>query len=48
MLALIPCIGPVIALLLGIPLMMTPATPVLGPIAAGLTPFEAVFLAALF
>ena len=49
MLALIPCIGPVIALLLGIPLMMTPAaTPVLGLIAAGLTPFEAVFLAALF
>ena len=38
MLALIPCIGPVVALLLGVPLSH------LGP----LTPFVAVFLAALF
>jgi len=38
MLALIPIIGPVVALLLGIPLATTGA----------LTPFEAVFLIALF
>ena len=38
MLALIPVIGPVVALLLGVPLSMKVA----------LTPWDAVFLAALF
>jgi len=53
MLALIPCIGPFVALLLGIS-FLNPVTAV--PVSAGilpvtpavLTPFGAIFLAALF
>jgi len=51
MLALIPCIGPFIALLLGISYLnpgLGVVTPFILPFARALTPFGAVFLAAIF
>ena len=52
MLALIPCIGPVIALLLGIPMMgvgLAPtASAAIMKAVVGLTPLGAVMLCAIF